>query len=237
MQSAMLMTRKKNKVIVDPGNILLLSHMDSEPPVNLATGLPFTKTGTGTYVNSGSSKFGAGSIRAARTTIGDYKFTMAERLDPAVWTIEGWVNFGNEGGSGTGRGAQHFTLGYNPSNGGFGLQLKFDTTSFRIFIRASSTGSNTAFNTTAAPGKSFANVWEHFALVRDNTVMRAYIGGILVLTQNYPPRPDDRSLNNMLGYTGSFDSCSFDEWRITNRQALYNNNFTPPNRAFTELDV
>lgn len=236
MQSAMLMTRKKNKVIIDPGDILLLSHMDTEPPINLATGLPFTKTGTGTYFNTGSAKFGAGSIMASRSTVGDYKFTLAERLDSLKWTIEGWVNFGNEGGSGQGRGAQHLTIGYNPTNGGYGIQLRFRAPTVTIQMRSSATGTSTQYVTSSVSGKTYGKTWEHFAMVKDGAVLRVYVGGVLALSQNNPPIPDDRSLNNMIGYTGTFDSCSFDEWRIVNRHALYTDNFTPQG-PFTDLDA
>jgi hypothetical protein len=240
MLNAMLLAKKKNKVIVDPGNILFLSHFDDEVPYNLVDGVPLIKTGTGTHTQSDIVKFGERAVLAEWFTAGDYQFPLRERLSPNAWTIEGWFYHGSEGGSGQGRGANAFRLGHNPLNGGYGLSIEFSNAYMaRISVRSSATfsGNEQYFNTQTSPlGKNFDRKWEHFALVKDGTFLRAYFGGDLVLSQSGANQPDDSALRCRLGFTGTFDSSCFDEWRITNNQVLYSENFTPVG-PFTELDV
>lgn len=241
MNDAMMMSKKKQTgPAVDPGNIVYLSHFDQEPILNLADGKFATKTGTGTYVQTNTKKFGAGGLFAARFTVGDIKFPMRERLSADQWTIEGWVYYGNDGGSGTGRGARHFYLGYSSTTGGYGMELNFSSQAgarMGINIRSSATysGNEQRFQT-AVGVNHFSKRWGHFAVVFDKNKLRAYIGGKKVFDQTGVNRPDDAALQCMMGYTGSFDSCYFDEWRITNNQALYIDDFSPPDGPFTELD-
>lgn len=191
---------------------------------NSANNLSITRYGN-TKISTTQSKFGGSSL--SFDGVSDYMSVQQSsliRMGTGDFTIEGWVyinSFNSSGASGI------FQI--SPQAGGFngsttnsiGLHLYSNNT---WMLYANNSNYETAIN------KWSLNTWHHFAIVRNSSITKLYIDGIMLISTgdsvNYT--------SENLGIGSIYDATTYelngylDDFRVTKGVARYTANFTPP---------
>jgi predicted phage tail protein len=200
-------------------SVSLLLHMDGANDSSTFTdsspnGWTVTAYG-GAKISTTDPKYGSGCLTLDG---GDYLTLPAGpafQFNTNDFTVECWF-YTNSGNTNSGL----FTFGGQSS----GLSVSIFQGNWRVSLSGSD---GTTFDAVTL------NTWQHFAITRSSGLLRVFVGGIKKLEANAPVNLTDNQLK--IGYYYSTDytiSGRYDEFRVINRVARYNGNFTPPAGPF-----
>ena len=195
-----------------------------------ATAKNVLETVGGAAISTAQSKFGGSSMLFDGT--GDGLSLPANQnisLGTGDFTIEMWVNGANSSSPVGGSFPRLFTLG---TAQGTGCIEVYNSSSTGITV-AISAGTNITF----AGGTLLNSTWNHFAITRSGTSLKAFVNGTQVGSTN----TNSTNLNlaaSTQSWIGSISASAgnftgyIDDFRITRGYARYTANFTPPTAAF-----
>lgn len=196
-----------------------------------SSGNNVTITTVGTaQLSTSIKKFGTASLylpaNTAYTTIPSTVANFAGKN----FCIDFWVYPVTKGGSGNIIGHSAVTTSYV----GFNLQWEYGTNKIRIF--AGFNGSSLAVDSTSAIDVSL-NTWSHIAVTREGQVLRVFINGVKSIEVNSAATLWAESGGGFFGIGAGAGNNRFgvgyiDEVRITEGNAVYTSNFTPPTAEF-----
>jgi hypothetical protein len=212
------------KTPVDPqfGSVSLLLHGDGtngSTTITDSSPTPKTVTRTGaTQISIDESKFGGSSVKFNQT--GYLRVTQDVQIQAAQnFTIELWANLATTQVAG----ATLFEFGQYSN----GILLRFSGDGFYV-------------NSPLGAVSYTANVWQHWAVVRNGTQVHLYrdgasinstINSAALNTANQPLTIGDSTHS-----TGSYPLNGYiDDLRITKGVARYTANFTPPTAPFPDI--
>jgi hypothetical protein len=143
------------------------------------------------------------------------------------WTIEGWLYPTTVDGL--------FRAVYT---NGYPIQIFFKSGSVEIYISSAAGSGTYIINGIGGPASSIsANVWAHFAVVKNSNTYTVYVNGVGGTSGTSSTAIAFPSATNAtIGDGPVFGSYPYigyiDDFRITKGVARYTANFTPPTTAF-----
>jgi hypothetical protein len=152
----------------------------------------------------------------------------AFNLTTGNWTIEGWFNTSTPGASAATN--TLFCVG-NP------IQIYAQSNTVAMYV-SSTNGGAYFVNPASGPANSvIANVWNHFACVKNGNNYTTYVNGIAGVTVTSATAPAVSTGANGIGYyppgNNVFFSGLISNIRVVNGTAVYNSNFVPSTSPLT----
>jgi hypothetical protein len=212
-----------------------------------ANNILMTVSGSKTSLNTSTKKIGTASFRQESGAVAgsDWALSSASsefNLSTTDWTIEAWVYVSSTSST-------MLAIGENVSLNNNNLHFQFEhgagsgssSSSVYVYEYGTGTASNPYHVTMTGPTWS---QWQHYAWVRQGTVLKSYLDGTLSTTHtcnaDYGWTGNTYlKLGNRLGPSGgkawakTTGDVFMDELRIS-RTARYTGNFTPRTTAFTD---
>jgi hypothetical protein len=183
---------------------------------------PFSQTGWGNYFDGSGDYLTAPDNTAFDFGSGDF-------------TIEMWVYP-------TAVGQSSLTLLYAKPNGsGYsGIAIGQSVGGYGVLIYCSSDGTTWGLVTGASAGTMTANAWNHVAVSRSGSNLRAFVNGVLGSTSNVSTTAlvtttTAVSLGSSAGTANTFLTGYMSNVRVVKGTAVYTANFTPPTAPLTAI--
>jgi len=154
----------------------------------------------------------------------------AFNLTTGNWTIEGWFNTSTPGASAATN--TLFCVG-NP------IQIYAQSNTVAMYV-SSTNGGAYFINPASGPANSvIANVWNHFACVKNGNNYTTYVNGIAGVTVTSATAPAVSTGANGIGYYPPSNNVFFSGFisniRVVNGTAVYNSNFIPQTTPLTAI--
>ena len=151
------------------------------------------------------------------------------------FTVEMWLYPAALGQSG-------YTFIYlKPNASGYsGVAVLQDPSSYAVKLYSSSTGSSWDLANGATIGTLTPNAWNHVAVSRSGTNMRAFLNGALgsttaVSTSSLFSTTNPVYIGSSLGNSNTFYTGHISNLRVVKGTAVYTSNFTPPTAPLTAI--
>ena len=215
---------------------LLLNFQDSAIP-DLSGLNNIDTVGNAKVAASDPTKYGSNAMQFDGS--GDLRINVTDPISfsgyAGDFTAEMWV-YPTAVGSSNSYVWQHApsATSYSP----FIIVMRPSTYEFAIY--ASSNGSSWNLISNATIGTATANAWNHIAVVRDGTNIKAYMNGTVgstsaVSTTALMTTSGQICIGSALGTANTYFTGFIDDLRITKGIARYTSNFTPPSAALPKF--